>query len=98
MLLWNNVLLDCVSGVSAITFWQAMGLFVLCKILFGFGKGGGAPWRDKFRDRCKNMTPEERLRFKDEMENRWCGWKSRRNRDFTAENTARPSAADETAD
>ena len=58
-----------------ITFWQAMALFVLCKVLFGFGKGGrrfgggGAPWmRRKMEERLKNMTPEDRERFKAEME------------------------------
>ncbi|RVT98286.1 hypothetical protein EOD41_18115 [Mucilaginibacter limnophilus] len=99
MLLWNNVLVACVSGITAVTFWQAMGIFILCKILFGFGKGGGAPWmRYKDRERFKHMTPEERIRFRDEMESRMCGWKKRRDRNFGEGNFARPSAADETAD
>ena len=40
MLLWNNLLPD-ILHVTTISIWQAMGLFVLAKILFGFGKGGG---------------------------------------------------------
>ena len=82
MNLWNY-LLPGILHVSAITFWQAMGIFILCKILFGFGKGGhrgGAPWvRHKMAERFKNMTPEEREKFKQQMEYR-CGhhrWEGR---------------------
>ena len=39
MSLWNAVLVPAVAGVSAIGFWQALGLFALAKILFG-GFGG----------------------------------------------------------
>ncbi|HEX2869530.1 MAG TPA: hypothetical protein VHO03_20975 [Ignavibacteriales bacterium] len=39
MLLWN-ALLPAILGVSVITYWQALGLFILSKILFsGFGRG-----------------------------------------------------------
>jgi hypothetical protein len=76
MLLWNNLLPEIIQ-VKAITFWQAMGIFVLCKILFGFGKpGGGGPWgKHKMVERFKQMTPEERLQFKEEMKHKMCGWK-----------------------
>ncbi len=78
MNLWNY-LLPGILHVGVITFWQAMGIFVLCKILFGFGKGGpgrfgrgGDHWmRHKLEDRLKNMTPEEREKFKARM--RDCG-------------------------
>ena len=40
-LLWN-VTVTAVFGVSPITFWQAVGLFILAKLLFGFGVGGGS--------------------------------------------------------
>lgn len=74
MLLWNSLLPE-IMGVNAITFWQAMGIFVLCKILFGFGKGNGGPWgRRKAIERFKSMTPEERQQFKEEMKNKMCGW------------------------
>ena len=39
MQLWNNLLPE-ILHVSTITFWQAMGIFILCKILFGFGPKG----------------------------------------------------------
>jgi hypothetical protein len=75
MLLWNN-LLPNILNVNAITFWQAMGIFVLCKILFGFGRhGGGGSWgAQKMVERCKQMTPEERQQFKEEMKQKMCGW------------------------
>ena len=40
LLLWNW-LLPPLFGVSQITFWQALGILVLCRILFGgFGMSG----------------------------------------------------------
>jgi hypothetical protein len=84
MQLWNN-LLPAILHVGVITFWQAMGIFILCKILFGFGKGRGGwggkggPWmRHRMEERFKNMTPEERERFKQKMSER-CGWGGRGN-------------------
>ncbi|MGE5409909.1 MAG: hypothetical protein ACM3MI_03040 [Clostridiales bacterium] len=39
MLLWN-ALLPAIFGLTSITYWQALGLFILSKILFsGFGRG-----------------------------------------------------------
>ncbi|MFD0766621.1 hypothetical protein ACFQZI_17300 [Mucilaginibacter lutimaris] len=79
MQLWNNLLPD-ILHVGTVTYWQAMGIFVLCKILFGFGpKGGrgGAPWmrrKQMMQERLAGMTPEERERFKDQMKNRFGGW------------------------
>ena len=81
MTLWN-CLIPGIFGYSVITFWQAMGLFVLCKLLFGFGRGGGkgccgggggAPWmRRKMEEKLANMSPEEREEFKQKMKDR-CG-------------------------
>jgi hypothetical protein len=44
-LLWNW-LLPAIFDVRRVTFWEALGLLALCRILFGgfgFGRGGGAP-------------------------------------------------------
>lgn len=84
MQLWNN-LLPGILHVSTITFWQALGIFVLCKILFGFGgggpgkrMGGGAPWgRARMEERFKNMSPEEKERFRAHMDKKMCGWRGR---------------------
>jgi len=65
MSLWN-ALVPAIFHLGVITFWQAVGLFALSKILFGFGKGG--PWRNnrhRLDERFKNMTPEEKQRFKE---------------------------------
>ncbi len=81
MQLWNN-LLPVILHVGVITFWQAMGIFILCKILFGFGGKGkpgwareGSPWmRRKMEERFKNMSPEEKESFKAKMKDRMCNW------------------------
>ena len=77
MLLWNNVLANVVH-VSTINFWQALGILVLAKILFGGFRGGpgggpwGQRWKNKWQQRWANMTPEEREKLKQEWRNR-CG-------------------------
>jgi hypothetical protein len=72
-LLWNW-LLPPIFGWRQITFWQALGLLALCRILFGgFGvRGAGrSNMRRRMEERCKNMTPEERERFRQGMRARW---------------------------
>jgi hypothetical protein len=94
MSLWNY-LMPVIFHLGVITFWQAMGIFVLCKILFGFGKGGhrggGAPWmKHRMAERFKNMTPEEREKFKEKWGQK-CGhgrWGEGHNWDnYTADTT-----------
>jgi hypothetical protein len=64
MTLWNWVT-PAVFGWHAITFWQALGLLILSKILFGgLHKPGGAPWRRRMKERWEHMTPEEREQFR----------------------------------
>lgn len=74
MLLWNGIL-PAVIGVSTITFWQALGILVLSKILFGGFIGGhghrrchgqGHDWSGKWM----NLSPEEREKMKAEWHNR----------------------------
>jgi hypothetical protein len=62
-------------GLHAITFWQAVGLIVLGRLLFGgFGpRFGGGPWRRHMTERWERMTPEEREKFRAGMRGR-CGW------------------------
>ena len=71
--LWNW-LLPQLFGWRQITFWQALGLLTLCRILFG-GFGGHHGPRHKFRrrmeERCAHMTPEERERFRQRMRERF---------------------------
>ena len=73
MLLWNW-LLPPLFGWRQITFWQALGLLALCRILFG-GWGRRGSGRSDFRrrraERWERMTPEERERFRQGMWGRW---------------------------
>lgn len=68
MMLWNWLMPE-LFGLPVITFWQAAGLLLLCKILFG-GFGGGHHSHghghcggNKLRERWEKMTPEERERI-----------------------------------
>ncbi|HET7442055.1 MAG TPA: hypothetical protein VFJ47_12195 [Terriglobales bacterium] len=73
--LWNW-LLPALFGWHHISFWQAVGLLALCRILFG-RLGGRGFYRSNFRrrmaERWESMTPEERERFQQGMRGR-CGW------------------------
>jgi hypothetical protein len=64
--LWNW-LVPGLFGLKAITFWQAFGLLVLCRMLFGgFGMGGPkhrGDWGHRMRERFQRMTPEQRDAF-----------------------------------
>ena len=66
MLLWNFVI-PPVTGWHTITFWRAVGLLGLSRILFGGwfrGHGGWGHSRRRMFERWERMTPEERDRFR----------------------------------
>src|SRR5215510_1854082 len=82
MHLWNW-LLPGLFGWKQITFWQALALLVLCRILFGGFHGhaaGRTNWRRRMRERMEQrmverweqMTPEERERMRQRMTG-FCG-------------------------
>jgi len=68
MALWNW-LVPPLTGWHRVAFPQAVGLLVLCRILFGGLRGRGGPW---MHGRFRRMSPEERERFREEMRSR-CG-------------------------
>ena len=74
MQLWNW-LAPVLFGWRMITFWQALGILVLCRILFGHHgfRGGGMhrKMRDRMAERWEHMTPEERERFRQRMGGSW---------------------------
>lgn len=82
MSIWNAVL-PAVLGVKAITFWQALGILVLSKILFS-GFGGWRHkrehlknhWKHRMQEKWSGMTPEERQRFADKWKSRCGEWKN----------------------
>ena len=64
MLLWNGIL-PAVLHVSAITIWQAAGILLLSRILFGARRGvRGGMWSGGRKKRMvmqwQRMTPGER--------------------------------------
>jgi hypothetical protein len=70
MSLWNW-LMPAIFGWHAISYWQALGILLLSKILFGGIRGGGGGpnryWRRRMMERWARMTPEEREKFRDGM-------------------------------
>ena len=80
--LWNWLVPVLFNG-PVISFWQAMGLLLLSKILF-WGLGGKrhwrqnqhteAHWKDKFYGKFSSMTPEERAALKEKLKEKWCHW------------------------
>jgi hypothetical protein len=75
MHLWNW-LLPSLFGFRQVTFWQALGLLALCRILFGglgFHRSGRSNFRRRMAERWEHMTPEERERFRQGIGGR-CGF------------------------
>ena len=72
MRLWNW-LLPALFGWRLISYWQAMGILILSKILFGFrGRPGRHCYpRRRMMERWEQMTPEEREKFRKGLES--CG-------------------------
>ena len=74
MHLWNWNL-PALFGWRQITFWQALGLFALCRILFGdLGMRVRGSHRSNSRwrmgERCQPMTQEERERIRQRLQDR----------------------------
>lgn len=97
MSLWNAIL-PAVLGVKTITFMQALGIFLLAKILFGGFKGGGGGWSRKKQewkmrmdDKWQNMSAAERQQWKEKMRGRCRTW----GRDVEERPTATESTPEE---
>jgi hypothetical protein len=79
-LLWNWLVPVLFNG-PIISFWQALGLLALTKILF-FGLGGKrhcysdpsqqSHWKHRFYEKMSSLSPEEREAFKQKMRDKWC--------------------------
>jgi hypothetical protein len=76
-LLWNW-LLPTLFGWRQITFWQAVGLLALCRILFGGlgirGSGRSSMRRrmeERMDERWERMTPEEREKCRQSFRERF---------------------------
>lgn len=74
--LWNWLMPE-IFGLSELSFWQAVGLVVLCRLLVGnvglgmghhhhhHGHGRCEGGQNKLRERWENMSPEERQQIID---------------------------------
>lgn len=71
--LWNWLVPVLFAG-PVITFWQALGLLLLSKILFFHfgGKRSHGPQSFGWKAKMMRMSPEEREKFKQKMWAKWC--------------------------
>ena len=73
MLLWNNIVV-VIFSVKIITYLQALGLFILCKLLFGnfgFGNKPKPPFAKQFfKEKMMNLSNDEKCKMKEEWEKR----------------------------
>lgn len=80
MYLWNW-LMPYLFNLPTVSFAQALGLFILSKLLLGGFRGGGPGaawkakaqqhWRQKMASRMEGMSEEQREKFRQRMRN--CG-------------------------
>ncbi|MFN3020851.1 hypothetical protein ACK1KB_07685 [Chryseobacterium sp. TY3] len=72
-LLWNWLLPE-ILGVKSISYWQAFGILILSKILFGSFHGSGrgkGRFKDKFNQEMSQMTDDDKVRFREEWRKRF---------------------------
>ncbi len=80
MSLWNWLVPALFTGPT-VSYWQALGLLVLARLLFGglrhHGRGHFGPWGHHawghWRERWEQMTPKEREQFQSRFRGRWEG-------------------------
>ena len=76
MILWNW-LMPVLFGLSIISFWQAFGLLLMSKILFGGLHGGkhkccghhghSNSWKSKFKHKWHKMSDEDKRRWEEKF-------------------------------
>ena len=85
MSLWNN-LMPYLFHLPLLSYWQALGLLLLSRLLLGgFGRGGrgggwarggwmrGRMWQRQMEQRMASFSPEEREKFRQRLQNRCAG-------------------------
>lgn len=83
MALWNWLIPAIFAGGPVISYWQALGLMVLSKILFGGLKPPHSPpacfsdkkeeWKQKLREKWSCMDPEKKEKIRNHMFSRFHG-------------------------
>lgn len=76
MVLWNVVVPELFAGGRTIDYPHAVGLLVLCRILFGGFRGRGG-WRGRHWRRWEGMSSEEREQLRQAYASR-CGGREER--------------------
>jgi hypothetical protein len=77
MFLWNH-LVPAIFVLPVITYWQAMGLLLLSRILFGgwsyqkHFEHVENQHHQVFKDKLMDMSEDEKLKFKNIWKNRCC--------------------------
>jgi hypothetical protein len=79
--LWNWLVPELFAG-PIISFWQALGLLLLSKLLFwGMSSGKGKwsshrnhQWKQQWKERYTNLSPEDKEKFKQRFKEKWCAW------------------------
>lgn len=73
MYLWNYALAPSLD-LNPLSYWQAMAILVLSKILFtGIRpRKSGGPWKSRRKSKYQNMSEDERQVFRDKWKKR-CG-------------------------
>lgn len=72
MYLWNTILIE-ITSVKPISYPQAIGLLMLCRLLFGrMGQRPQAPFKPSTTDKEKllSLSEEERNQFKNQWRKR----------------------------
>jgi hypothetical protein len=69
MVLWNTVVTAALSGAHTLDYVHALGLLILCRLLFGGFRGRGFGNRRAQWEKWQAMTPEER----EALSQRWHG-------------------------
>ncbi len=67
MVLWNTVVTAALSGTHPLDYVHALGLLILCRLLFGGFRGRGPGSRRAQWEKWQAMTPQER----EVMSQRW---------------------------
>jgi hypothetical protein len=76
MTLWNHIIAP-IAGIGMLGFWQALGLFVLMRLLTGglfrpwWAMGWKNRWKRNWQDKWRTMSPQERAQFRQRMCHKW---------------------------
>jgi hypothetical protein len=72
LFLWNTILPQ-VAHAGSISYWQALALLAICRLLFGnfnFGLPWGMQHSANQRNQFMNMDEKDKITFKDEWRKR----------------------------